>query len=95
MRASSMATFVNLAKASTSPMGKCAAASIGAGFIQPAKLLPKLEEDGLDVVDKPSKNGRQVVCEITKEGALVASGQADDADDALLHAVLGALREGR
>lgn len=88
--------------AQTSAIGKAVAASVEVGVIVPSVLRQNLKDAGFKIVTDladlssygfaSTKHLVRVVVE-DKKGNLVAMGAAGNADEAILHAMLGYFRE--
>lgn len=85
-----------------SPIGKAVASSVEVGIVVPSVLRSRLKAAGFKVTDDEAtatKLGFAKLAYLTrvlvvdKKGAIVAMGASSDADDALLHAMLGWFRE--
>lgn len=84
----------------THPLALAVRGAVEVGVVVPSILRSRLAAAGLEVISgadlarfgmAPTKVLTQVV--VTQEDAIIAMGASSDADDALLHAMLGWFRE--
>lgn len=95
MRPDKMKAMALMAAKAKGDVGKLVGGSVEAGMIFPSKLRSALEAAGLSVsMDPGSKHG--VWCRVKNAaGELVAQGFSGEEHDAFLHAMFGALQEGK
>lgn len=91
MRSRNTESLMALAKSQDSAISKAIAQSIEVGVVVPSLLRSKLAALSLDVQYTQGKH--LVRADVFDSGVLIASGTSADQNDALLHAMLGYVRE--